>query len=382
MKTIVVAFGTRPEAIKLVPVINALSAAPNVDTRVLLTGQHREQLDMVLSAFAIPVDADLNVMTERQRLPELVAQIVPRTSEQLRGLSADFVIVQGDTLTTFCVSLAAFFEGVPIAHVEAGLRTGTLREPFPEEASRRLTAVITDLHLAPTPQAKMNLLQEGVRGDGIVVTGQTAVDAIRLAANHANAVLPAGIPADRLVTVTLHRRENWPRLADLARTLARLAGEHRTHTFVFPVHLNPVVREAVFPVLRGVSNFRLIDPLDYFSMAALLSHSALVITDSGGIQEEAVTLGVPVAVIRNVTERPEGVTTGGIVLAGNDPERAYRVIRELLQKARGRASSAANPYGDGRAGDRVAQAVIWRLGLGDRPEDWNPIGRSRAGVAL
>uniref|UniRef100_UPI00257DD576 non-hydrolyzing UDP-N-acetylglucosamine 2-epimerase n=1 Tax=Oceanithermus sp. TaxID=2268145 RepID=UPI00257DD576 len=287
-------------------------------------------------------------------------------------LESDYVLVHGDTLTTFAVAWAAFLEGVPVGHVEAGLRSGRLDEPFPEEANRRLTDVLADLALAPTPGAAANLRAEGFDPARVVVTGQTGIDAVRFAA--ARGRLPAGLPPGPYVTVTLHRRENWPLLADLAAALARTAGRHPEFTFVYPVHKNPVVREAVRPALAGVPNFVLLEPLEFSEMAALLAASELIVTDSGGLQEEGAALGVPVAVARNVTERPEGVEAGILRLAGNEPEGFERTLRELLADAarRARMTAAPNPYGDGRAAGRVAAAVAWRLGLGPRPDDWVP----------
>ncbi len=372
MKTVTLAFGTRPEAIKMAPVHHALAARDDLRVRVLLTGQHREQLEQALAVFGVTADRDLEAMTERQALPDLFARIVPAAARALADLESDYVLVHGDTLTTFAVAWAAFLEGVPVGHVEAGLRSGRLDEPFPEEANRRLTDVLADLALAPTPGAAANLRAEGFDPARVVVTGQTGIDAVRFAA--ARGRLPAGLPPGPYVTVTLHRRENWPLLADLAAALARTASRHPEFTFVYPVHKNPVVREAVRPALADVPNFVLLEPLEFSEMAALLAASELIVTDSGGLQEEGAALGVPVAVARNVTERPEGVEAGILRLAGNEPEGFERTLRELLADAarRARMAAAPNPYGDGRAAARVAAAVAWRLGLGPRPDDWAP----------
>jgi UDP-N-acetylglucosamine 2-epimerase (non-hydrolysing) len=372
MKRVVLAFGTRPEATKRAPVYLALKEIPYVRPLVLLTGQHREQLRQALSLFGIQEDRNLDVMQERQALPDLAARILPQAARALKEMGADYVLVHGDTLTTFAVAWAAFLEGLPVGHVEAGLRSGSLKEPFPEEANRRLTDVLTDLDFAPTPLAKENLLREGKREEGILVTGQTGVDAVLLAARLGR--LPEGLPKGPYVTVTMHRRENWPLLPDLARALKKVALAFPEITFVYPVHLNPVVREAVFPVLKGVRNFVLLDPLEYGPMAALMKASLLLVTDSGGLQEEGAALGVPVVVLRNVTERPEGLEAGILKLAGTDPEGVYRVVKGLLEDPEelARMRRAPNPYGDGKAGVRVARGVAWRLGLGPRPEDWRP----------
>ncbi len=367
-----VAFGTRPEAHKMAPVVDALRSRDDLEPVVLVTGQHRHQLDQSLRIFGLEPDADLDVMTERQTLPELVARIVPAAAERLRSLSVDYVLVHGDTLTTFAVALAAFFEGLQVAHVEAGLRSFDLAEPFPEEANRRLTDVLTDLDLPPTPLARANLLREGKGADRMVVTGNTAVDAVFTARSLAK--LPAGLPTRELVAITMHRRENLPVLARLASAVARVAVAHPRKTFVYPMHLNPAVRGAVIPALAALPNVVLAEPYDYLEMLALLDHSDLIITDSGGIQEEGAALGVPVAVLRNVTERPEGVEAGTLRLLGNDPDEVERGLMDLLGSPATLASMRArpNPYGDGRAGARVAQAVAWRLGLDQRPEDWHP----------
>ncbi|MDZ7704922.1 MAG: UDP-N-acetylglucosamine 2-epimerase (non-hydrolyzing) [Trueperaceae bacterium] len=370
-KRVCVAFGTRPEASKMAPVVYGLREQPGLTPLLLVTGQHREQLDSMLKLFGLRPDADLNVMTARQSLADLLGRIVPETARVLRELSPDYVLVHGDTLTTFAVALAAFFEAIPVAHVEAGLRSFDLREPFPEEANRRLTDVITDLDLPPTPWAKQNLLREGKSSETMVVTGNTAVDAVHIALDKAK--LPEHLPPRPLVAVTMHRRENLPMMKGLAETLADLARQHPEFTFVYPVHLNPAVREAVYPALESVPNVILDEPYDYLAMLALLQAAELVITDSGGIQEEGTALGVPVVVLRNVTERPEGVEVGALKLAGNDPARVAEVVGALLadEGARALMRRKRNPYGDGRAGQRVARAVAWRLGLAERPEDWS-----------
>lgn len=371
MKRVVLAFGTRPEATKMAPVYHALKATAGLEPLVLLTGQHREQLVQALSLFEVPATLNLDVMTERQTLPALAARILPQTAEALQALQADYVLVHGDTLTTFAVSWASFLNQVPLGHVEAGLRSHNLAEPFPEEANRRLTDVLTDLDLAPTPLAKANLLAEGKDPERVLVTGQTGVDAVLHAAKVGQ--LPPGIPKGKLVTVTMHRRENWEGLGDLAQALARAARDHPEYIFVFPVHLNPIVREAVWPVLERVPNFALLEPLEYGPMSALMGRSELIITDSGGLQEEGAALGVPVVVLRNVTERPEGVEAGILRLAGTDPERVYQTVSGLLsdEADRRRMASAPNPYGDGKAAQRCAQGVAWRLGLAERPADWS-----------
>ncbi len=369
-KHVIVAFGTRPEAIKMAPVVFALRQQAGIRTTVLSTGQHRTQLEDALRVFRLEPDADLRVMTERQTLPALMGRIVPAAAHKLKELQADYVLVHGDTLTTFAVTLAAFFEGIPVAHVEAGLRSFNLLEPFPEEANRRLTDVLTDLDLPPTPTAKANLLREGKPEQNIIVTGQTEVDAVLYAsARGTPPPLPEG---KRIVGVTMHRRENLPFMRELASALARVARAHPECHFVYPVHLNPAVREAVYPELEGLSNFALLEPLDFGTMAALMKRATLLVTDSGGVQESGATLGVPVVVLRNVTERPEGLLVGALKLAGTDPEQVFATVHALLsdEAALEAMRNRPNPYGDGRAAERCAQGVAWRLGLGERPADW------------
>ena len=375
MKKIVLAFGTRPEATKMAPVYAALQAQPGVTPLILSTGQQRQQLDGALAAFGLTPDADLNVMTERQTLADLTGKIVPLAGKKLRELGAEMVLVHGDTSTSFCVALSAFYEGIPVGHVEAGLRSGRLAEPFPEEANRRLTGVLSTLDFSPTTGAADNLRREGKAEAGIFVTGQTAVDAVRMVAGRAalraewQARLDTG---QKLVTITMHRRENLPVMPELARALADVARAHPELHFVYPVHLNPAVREAVQPALGHLANVELTDPLDYQDMAPLMAASELLATDSGGLQEEGAALGVPVAVLRNVTERPEGLAAGVLKLAGNDGAQVRQTLLDLLgsPETLARMRASRNPYGDGQAAGRIAQAVAWHFGLAERPENW------------
>ncbi len=370
MKKVVVAFGTRPEAIKMAPVIFGLREQPGIETIVLSTGQHKQQLEDALSIFKITPDLDLDVMTDRQTLPGLMGKIVPAAAEKLKELNADYVLVHGDTLTSFAVALAAFFERIPVGHVEAGLRSFNMNEPFPEEANRRLTDVLTDLDLPPTTGAAENILREHKINPNLVITGQTEVDAVLYASTRGS---PPPLPAGkRIVAMTMHRRENLPFMRDLSEAMARVARAHPECHFVYPVHLNPAVREAVYPVLESLENFDLLEPLDFGTMAALMRASSLIVTDSGGLQEGGATLGVPVVVLRNVTERPEGLAVGALKLAGTDPDQVFSIIDELLSndEALGKMQNRPNPYGDGHAGIRCAKAVAWRLGLTDRPKNW------------
>ncbi|WP_309572068.1 non-hydrolyzing UDP-N-acetylglucosamine 2-epimerase [Deinococcus sp.] len=375
-RTIVLAFGTRPEATKMAPVYRAIENFPGLRPMILSTGQQRQMLDGALNVFGLTPDRDLNVMTDRQTLSGLTARIVPEAGKTLQEMGADMVLVHGDTTTSFCVALSAFYEGIPVGHVEAGLRSGSLSEPFPEEANRRLTGVLSTLDFSPTPGSKANLLREGKAAGGIIVTGQTAVDAVREVAGRVplrpawQSRLDAG---QRLVTVTMHRRENQPMMRRMAAALGRVAAAHPDAHFIYPVHLSPAVQEAVRPELGHLPNFELIDPLDYSDMAPLMAASVLLATDSGGLQEEGAALGVPVAVLRNVTERPEGLEAGVLKLAGNDPERLEVVLGGLLSDpaALQGMREARNPYGDGVASGRIAQAIAWHFGLAQRPADWS-----------
>jgi UDP-N-acetylglucosamine 2-epimerase (non-hydrolysing) len=371
VKRVLVAFGTRPEAIKLAPVIFALREIPDLEVVILLTGQHREQVDSALRVFEIETDDDLDLMVPRQDLPELSARVIAASAQALRIRRPDYVVVHGDTMSAFCVALSAFLERVPVAHVEAGLRSGRIGEPFPEEASRRMTDVLSDLDLAPTPLAARNLLAEGKDAVRVLVTGQTVVDAVRLAAGRS--VIPERLRDRRLVTITMHRRENWPILGALASSLGRVARDHPGVVFVYPMHLNPVVREAVVPQLRDIPNVHLREPFDYGDMAALMAASELIVTDSGGILEEGVSLGVRVLVLRNVTERPEGIDAGLAELLGTDPDTVQRVVSDRLRQGpEPRLVVPESPYGDGRAATRVARGIAWQLRLCERPEEWHP----------
>ena len=371
-KIITLAIGTRPEAIKMAPVYRALKKTPGLEPKILLTGQHRQQLDQALEIFDVAADTNLDVMEDRQTLPELAARIMPGVARALRDMKTDYVLVHGDTLTTFAVAWTAFLEGISVGHVEAGLRSHDLYNPFPEEANRKLTDVITDMAFAPTPLARENLIKEGKAPERIMVTGQTGIDAIRYASGKSELPEDLRTIKGEVVTVTLHRRENWPLLRELAEKLKELAGENAEKTFIFPVHLNPVVREAVMPILEKVRNFCLLEPLGYGQMAALLARSTLIITDSGGLQEEGAALNVPVAVVRNVTERPEGLNSGILELVGTDPQEAYLRLSNLLadKEKLHRMSKAQNPYGDGLASERIAQAMAWRFKLAEKPIEW------------
>ncbi len=361
-------FGTRPEAIKLAPVIRRLRETPGVTPLVCVTAQHRQMLDQVLDLFAIRPDRDLDIMRHAQGLTWITTAALQGLAEALPELRPDVMLVQGDTTTTFAAALAAFYASIPVGHVEAGLRTGDLSAPWPEEMNRRLATRLARWHFPPTAEARANLLAEGVPDAAITVTGNTVIDALfdavaildtdpaRAAA--AAAALPPPDPARRLILVTGHRRENFSGgLARVAAGLRRLADRGDVR-IVYPVHLNPAVREAAAP-LAGHPAIDLIAPLDYLPFVALMRRAHLIITDSGGVQEEAPSLGKPVLVTRETTERPEAVTAGTVELVGTDTDRLVaRAARLLDDPAAWRQMSIAhNPYGDGQAAARIVKAL-------------------------
>ncbi len=367
MPDVALIFGTRPEAIKLAPVFLALRATPDLRPVVCVTAQHREMLDQVLDIFGIVPDADLDLMVPDQSLAGLTARAVAAVDGWLAAAAPDLVLVQGDTTTVFCAALAAFYRGIPVGHVEAGLRTGDLRSPFPEEANRVLTGRLADLHFPPTATARDNLRREGVPEERIRVTGNTVIDALHLALVRVRREPPpvpgldAGdLDGDRpLVLITGHRRENFgPGFARVCRGLARLADRFADHLFVYPVHLNPHVQRPVHEILGDRPNVRLIAPLPYLPFVRLLDRAHLVITDSGGVQEEAPGLGKPVLVTRDTTERPEAVAAGTVRLVGTDEEKLVAEATRLLTDADAYAvmARAVNPYGDGKAAGRIVAA--------------------------
>lgn len=372
--------GTRPDAIKLAPLIRAVATHPMLDPVVVSTGQHREMLAQVLSLFGISPDIDLDLMQPSQRLSALTGRVLGGMAEVLRAEKPDAVVVQGDTTTSFAAALAAFYEGVPVVHLEAGLRSGNLGLPFPEEANRRLTGVLTGLHLAPTAGARCNLLREGVPPGEIVVTGNTGIDALLWATAQVPTVRheildPLLADPRRLILVTAHRRESWGTpMAGVGRALAEVARAEPDALFVVPVHRNPLVRQSLLPALAGQRNIRVIEPLPYGGFCRLLARSHIVVTDSGGVQEEAPSLGKPVLVLRDVTERPEGVQAGSARLVGTSPSRIRDAVLELLHDpgAYARMANVANPYGDGRAAERSVAAIAHFLGDGPPPEQFRP----------
>lgn len=371
--------GTRPEAIKMAPVVEALREhAPAIETRVAFTGQHTTLVDRVLGAFALAADYDLAIMREDQTLYDVVQEALEGLRDAVRDFRPDVLLVQGDTATVFVASLVGFFERVRVGHVEAGLRSGNKAAPFPEEVFRRMTDVVADWHFAPTARARELLLAENLPEAGVHVTGNTVVDALtRVAATDRpfeNAVL-AGLAADPervLVLLTAHRRESFGAgLRDVFGAVRALVDEHPAVEVVYPVHPNPNVLQPARELLSGHERIHLTEPLDYFDLVGALARADLVLTDSGGIQEEAPTFGVPVLVLREVTERPEGIDAGVAELVGTDPERILARARAALGP-RDRSAPARNPYGDGQAGARIADILVSDLtGVPRTTDDWD-----------
>lgn len=374
MNRISIIFGTRPEAIKLCPLILALKAHPAFEHHVCVTGQHREMLDQVLKVFDVVPDVDLGLMEEDQTLSSFTARAVSALDDYLVKYRPDLVIVQGDTTTTFCAALAAFYHHIPVAHVEAGLRTWRKDSPFPEEMNRVLTSRLTDIHFAPTETARQNLLKEGVPSERIFVTGNTVIDALLFAVDKVRAHPPEipGLPSRlmdsknhrKMVLITGHRRESFGRgFQNICEAIAELATQFPDVDFVYPVHLNPNVRQPVFQLLSGKDNIFLIEPQEYLAFVALMNRCTLILTDSGGIQEEAPSLGKPVLVIREVTERPEAVNVGTARLIGTDRSSIIEKTALLLtdSKAMRTMSEGKNPFGDGKASNKIIQILLETL---------------------
>jgi UDP-N-acetylglucosamine 2-epimerase (non-hydrolysing) len=382
MRTVLVVYGTRPEAIKLAPVLQAMERSKKIDPVIVVTGQHRAMLDQVNTLFGIRPHYDLDLLSDRPDLAALTSRVLAGLAPIMQAHSPDLVVVQGDTSTVFAAALAAFYARVPVAHVEAGLRTHNRYDPYPEEINRRLTTVLTSLHLAPTSTSRANLLAEGVRPESIHVTGNTVIDALLSVISRDIAPLNPELErvrtAGRIVLVTSHRRENWGEpMARIARAVARLAADFPDVLFVLPAHLNPMVRDALLPPLRGSSNVLITEPLDYVDLAYVMGASCLVLTDSGGIQEEAPSLAKPVLVLRETTERPEAVTANTVRLVGTDEQGIVTAVAELLTDpvAHGIMARAVNPYGDGLAADRVVAAIENFFGDGIRPTEFAPATR-------
>ncbi|MFD9563834.1 non-hydrolyzing UDP-N-acetylglucosamine 2-epimerase [Streptomyces sp. NPDC059994] len=382
MKRLMVVYGTRPEAIKMAPVIEALERSAMFRPTVTVTAQHRGLLDQVHALFGIHADHDLDILAPGQSLADITHRVLDGLCPLLREERPDAVLVQGDTTTAFAGALAAFYNRVPVAHLEAGLRTDDRYAPFPEEINRRITTQLASLHLAPTPHARSNLLREGVAPSSVVVTGNTVIDALRGAVGRGT---PFGDPAladledtaRRVLLVTAHRRESWGRgMEAIGGALADLARSEPDLLIVLPLHPNPVVRAAITPHVEHLENVRLTQPLGYGVFARLMDRAHLILTDSGGVQEEAPGLGKPVLVMRDTTERPEGLRAGTSRLVGTDRERVVKEVRRLLhdRTAYAAMATAVNPFGDGRAADRTVRAIGHWLGLCERPAEFGGAG--------
>jgi UDP-N-acetylglucosamine 2-epimerase (non-hydrolysing) len=373
--------GTRPDTIKMAPVVHALRAArPDVEPIVCVTAQHREMLDEVLHLFGIAPDIDLDIMTKAQSLTDITTRVLIGMERALEQARPDVVLVHGDTTTSSAAALAAFYQKIPVGHVEAGLRTSTTAEPFPEEANRRITGVLASFHFAPTARAKSNLLAERTDHAHVVVTGNTVIDAFLATERRvreqrlATPALDGLDPARPLVFVTAHRRENHGQMGEIARAIGTIAGFRERPQILWPVHPSPQVAPIVHAALDGVDGVRLVEPLDYAETVAAVAASTFVLTDSGGLQEEAPTLGKPVLVMRRETERPEGLEAGTLRLVGAEYADIVEETRRLLtdRSLYGRMAHASNPYGDGRAAERIVGWLLHVLRDGPAPDEFGP----------
>lgn len=379
MRKVLVVYGTRPEAIKMAPLISALGRSANITPVAAVTGQHRQMLDQVNDMFGIVPEHDLNIITERQQLQDITIRVLDGVSKVIAMEQPDAVLVQGDTTTCFAAALAAFYQKIPVLHLEAGLRTGNALNPFPEEINRRLATRLSSLHLAPTLTSKRNLTDEGVGEDSIVITGNTVIDALLEVASRNSPVQNQDILRcrhRRTILITAHRRESWGEpMARAARAMARIARDFPDVMLLLPAHLNPVVRDVLLPQLEGLDNVVITAPLVYSDFVQAMLGSEIVLTDSGGVQEEAPSLGKPVLVMRETTERPEAVQAGTVRLVGTDEDRIVREVSTLLtdRNAYNAMAHAVNPYGDGHASDRCVQAIEHFFGLSERVRDFEPV---------
>ena len=362
MKKVMLVFGTRPEAIKMCPLVNELKKRKNIKTIVCVTGQHRQMLDQVLEAFSVVPDYDLSIMKEKQTLFDVTVNILERIKTVLDDVKPDVVLVHGDTSTTFVTALACFYLQIPVGHVEAGLRTYNIYSPYPEEFNRQAVSIISQYNFAPTELSKQNLLKEGKNPDSIYVTGNTAIDALKttVKADYTHPELEWA-NGSRLIMITAHRRENLGEpMRHMFKAIRRVMDEHPDVKAIYPIHMNPVVREIANEYLGDDDRIHIIEPLDVLDFHNFLSRSYLILTDSGGIQEEAPSLGKPVLVMRDTTERPEGIAAGTLKLVGTEEETIYREFSRLLSDKTeyDAMSKASNPYGDGHACERIADILV------------------------
>lgn len=364
-------FGTRPEAIKMAPLVLELQKYEDIESIVTVTAQHRQMLDQVLNIFGIQPDYDLNIMKERQTLVDITTRALAGLDDVMKKVKPDIVLVHGDTTTTFVASLAAFYNQIAVGHVEAGLRTWNKYSPFPEEMNRQLTGVLADLHFAPTAKAAENLRAENKPEHAIFITGNTAIDALKTTVRQAytHPILEK-VAGSRMILLTAHRRENLGEpMRNMFRAVKRLVEDYDDVQVVYPVHLNPVVRELANDILGNDERIHLIEPLDVIDFHNFAARAHIILTDSGGVQEEAPSLGVPVLVLRDTTERPEGIEAGTLKLAGTDEQTIYTLASELLtdEKAYDQMAKASNPYGDGWASKRIVEAIRYYFKQSDVP---------------
>ncbi len=379
MPKILTIFGTRPEAIKMAPLVNALSKNNEFETKVAVTAQHREMLDQVLGLFQIIPDYDLDIMQHGQTLNQVTSRVLNGLEGVLSKERPDLVLVHGDTTTTFVSALASFYQQIPVGHVEAGLRTDNIYSPFPEEMNRRLTGSISNIHLAPTAQAAANLRKENIEDNMIFITGNTVIDALlQTVGKDYSFTDPKLIEVlendSKIILLTTHRRENWGQpMKNIFQAVKELLSKHKDITVVFPIHKNPQIRKLANEILGNLARVVMIEPLDYQPFANLMKKSYIVMTDSGGMQEEAPSLGKPVLVLRDTTERPEAVNAGTVCLVGTDKARIMEQVSVLLedQEQYRKMSKASNPYGDGRACERIIGALSYYFGTTDRPDDFH-----------
>lgn len=361
MKKVMLVFGTRPEAIKMCPLVNELKTRDNIETIVCVTGQHRQMLDQVLQAFGVVPDYDLSIMKEKQTLFDITTNILNRIKEVLEQVKPDVVLVHGDTSTTFVTALACFYLQIPVGHVEAGLRTYNIYSPYPEEFNRQAVGIISRYNFAPTELSRQNLLNEGKKAETIYVTGNTAIDALKttVRTDYTHPELDWAQDS-RLIMITAHRRENLGEpMKNMFRAIRRCLDEHPDVKAIYPIHMNPVVRQTANEILGSDDRIHIIEPLEVLDFHNFLARSYMILTDSGGIQEEAPSLGKPVLVMRDTTERPEGIAAGTLKLVGTDEEVIYQNFRLLLENAEeyAKMSNASNPYGDGFACKRIADIL-------------------------
>ena len=361
MKKVMLVFGTRPEAIKMCPLVLELKKRKEIQTIVCVTGQHRQMLDSVLAAFQVVPDYDLSIMKERQTLFDVTINVLEQIKKVLEQEKPDIVLVHGDTTTTFVAALACFYLQIPVGHVEAGLRTHNIYSPYPEEFNRQAVSIVAKLNFAPTEMARQNLLKEGRDEKSIYVTGNTAIDALKTTVrqDYTHEYLEWASDS-RLIMITAHRRENLGEpMENMFRAIRRIVDEHSDIKAIYPIHMNPVVRETANAILGDDDRIRIVEPLDVLDFHNFLSRSYLVLTDSGGIQEEAPSLGKPVLVMRDTTERPEGIAAGTLKLVGTDEETIYSNFKILLENEEEyrKMSHASNPYGDGHACERIADIL-------------------------